>query len=175
GSGVGTSGSLSSVHLPAPVKALVLQQVTKGYNDTFWIAAGIVLLGFPLSLLLRRAPRPGDVRAYGRRTLGQGIVLGAAALWVRRNPDALNGHSPLAPAPMFAALARGAQERLRTGMTVMRLGTNAAGLLPQDPLPVWLWALVALGGAAALAGLAFCFAQGLHTPTPPPLPVPHIP
>jgi EmrB/QacA subfamily drug resistance transporter len=173
GASLGTSGSLSGAHLPASIKTLLLQQVTKGYQDTFWIAAGIVLLGFPMAVLLRRARRPEEVHAYGLRQLRHGIVLGAAALWVERNPGALDGRwrrLPVGPGPAFQALARAAQERLRTGITILHMGTNAAGLLPNQPLPAWRRGLALLALAAAVVGLAFCFAHGLQTSTPPALP-----
>lgn len=174
-SSVTNSGTLSNAHLPPAIKTILLQQVTKGYVDTFWIAAGVVLLGLPLALLLRKALRPDVVRSYGLRQLSQGIVLGSAARWIARNPDALNGRTPrlgIKPEQAQQLLARAARARLQTGITIMRMGTNAAGLVPKAPLPGWLVGLVVVVFGAALVGLAICFSHGLQTPTIPTLPIP---
>jgi hypothetical protein len=54
-------------------------------------------------------------------------------------------------------------------MTILRMGTNAAGLVPTEPLPWWLWSLVAVTAAGALIGLVICFSHGLQTPPAPTL------
>jgi EmrB/QacA subfamily drug resistance transporter len=167
-----SSGSVSGAHLPDAVKTVLLQQVAKGFDDTFWIAAGLVLLGIPVAMTLRKALRPEVVRAYGLRQLSQGIVLGAAARWVERRPESVNGHGPGLPTEPRRArqvLTEAAGERLQTGMTVLRMGTNAAGLVPTSPLPWWLWSLVALTSVGAVIGLVICFSHGLQPPTVPTL------
>jgi MFS family permease len=65
GAAAAAGGSnLAAAHLPPQVKAMVLEQATKGFDDTFWVAAGLIALAFPLTILLRRALRPQEVRRY---------------------------------------------------------------------------------------------------------------
>ena len=134
GSGVPGSGDFASAHLPPAVKTVLLEQATKGFNETFWVGAGLVLIAFPMTLLLRRALTPEAVRSYAVRQASEGIVLGMAALKLR------DGHfngSFLGTADRpaaFKVFAGAAMTRLQKAMTLLKAGTNASGLVPQPGL-----------------------------------------
>lgn len=168
----GSSG-LAGAHLPHAVKALLLEQVARGYDDTFWIAAGITVLAFPMALLLRRAQRPEAVRAYGMRQLREALLLGVAAHWVDRRRVSGNGSangSPALPGLSRQALARAGLTRLESARTILRMGTGAAGLLPQAPLSRTYKVLVVAIAVAALAVMVVLVLHGAQKPTVPSLP-----
>jgi MFS family permease len=161
GAAAGSGGGLASVHLPPAVQAMLLAQVAKGFDDTFWVTVGLSLICFPMALLLRRSLRPEAVRAYALRQLAEGVILGAA---VRR----LNGR--LGPGANQELLAGGARARLQRGFTILRAGTSASGLVPQAPVSLALWALFAVLLVAALVGSVLVVLHGIQTPVVPPLP-----
>jgi EmrB/QacA subfamily drug resistance transporter len=134
GAGVPSSGDLASANLPPAVKTILLEQATKGFNETFWVGAGLVVIAFPMTLLLRRALTPEAVRSYAIRQASEGIVLGMAALKLR---DGRSNGSFLAgvdrPA-VFKVFAGAAMARLQKAMTLLKAGTNASGLVPQPGL-----------------------------------------
>lgn len=70
GASVSGAGGLAAAHLPPAVKALLLTQVTKGFDETFWVTVGLALLGLPLTLLLRRAPAPAENSNPGQQAAG---------------------------------------------------------------------------------------------------------
>src|SRR5262249_60926635 len=92
GAAASTGGGLAKLQLPAGVKTVLLAQVAKGFDDTFWLMAGMTLLCFPMALLLRRPLRPAAVRAFGFRQLTEGVILGAAARRVGANGSPAHGH-----------------------------------------------------------------------------------
>ena len=164
-SGAGIGGA----HIPAPLKSYLLTQAAKGYDDTFWVTVGLVLLGFPLALLLRKAIPPEEVRAYAMQQLGQGLILGAAARRVR--DGRLNGLTGKIDRPSaYRLLAASATRRLETGGMLIRAGTAAAGLVPKNGLSRRHRAVVAVVFLAALAGLVVAFLHGYQTPVVPPPP-----
>jgi EmrB/QacA subfamily drug resistance transporter len=161
GASASTGAGLAGANLPAGVKAVLLAQVAKGFDDTFWVTVGLSLICFPLALLLRRSLRPDAVRAYALRQLAEGVILGAAA---RR----LDGR--LAPHASRELLAGGARSRLERGFTILRAGTSASGLVPQSPLSPVLWVLFVVLLLAALAGSVLAVLHGSQPPAVPPLP-----
>jgi hypothetical protein len=164
------SSSLAGAHLPNAVKTVLLQQVAKGYDDTFWIAAGITVLAFPLALLLRRAQRPEVVRAYGMRQLREALLLGVAAHWVdgqKSNGNGSGNGALAAPGLSRQSLARAGLSRLQTATTVLKLGTTAAGLLPQQPISDRHKALVAVVTVLALAVMVVLVLHGVQKPAVP--------
>jgi EmrB/QacA subfamily drug resistance transporter len=161
GAAAASGEGLAGAHLPAAVKTVLLAQVAKGFDDTFWVTAGLSLICFPLALLLRRSLRPEAVRAYALRQLAEGVILGAAA---RR----LNGR--LAAGTNRELVAGGARRRLQRGFTILRAGTSASGLVPQAPIAPALWALFAVLMVVALVGTVLLVLHGIQTPAVPPLP-----
>ncbi|HEY7201699.1 MAG TPA: DHA2 family efflux MFS transporter permease subunit [Candidatus Dormibacteraeota bacterium] len=163
------NGDIASVHLPAAVKNVLLAQVAKGYDNTFWVTVGLSLICFPMALLLRRSLRPQAVRAYALRQLAEGVILGAAARRLER------GELPAGSVDRgtaWTALADGARSRLQRGFTILRAGTNASGLVPQAPLSPVIWTLFAVFMVVALVGTAAAMAHGFQTPGVPRLPFP---
>jgi len=161
GATASAGAGLNGVQLPAAVKAMLLAQVAKGFDDTFWVTVGLSLICFPLALLLRRSLRPEAVRAYALRQLAEGVILGAAA---RR----LNGR--LTAPGSRELLAGGARSRLQRGFTILRAGTSASGLVPQAPISTALWMLFGVLLVAALIGSVLAVLHGSQTPVVPPLP-----
>src|SRR5215472_11616722 len=161
GSAAASGSGLAGAHLPPAVESMLLAQVAKGFDDTFWVTAGLSLICFPMALLLRRSLRPEAVRAYALRQLAEGVILGAA---VRR----LDGR--LGPSANRELLASGARARLQRGFTILRAGTTASGLVPQAPISPALWAVFAVLLAAALVGSVLVVLHGAQPPVVPPLP-----
>jgi EmrB/QacA subfamily drug resistance transporter len=163
------SGNLAAAHLPPGLKALLLQQAARGFDETFWITTGLAVLGFPLTLLLRRALRPEQVRAFALSQLGQGVVLGAAARRVR--DGGLNGLSGrIAPDEAFRTLAAAATQRLDRGLTLLKAGTNAAGLVPQPRLSLRRRLSFAILLGVSLAAALAAVVHGYQTPSVPAAP-----
>jgi EmrB/QacA subfamily drug resistance transporter len=164
-----SASNLSGAHLPAPIKALLLQQATKGFDDTFWVSAGLTFLAFPMTILLRRALRPQEVRTYALRQLAEGIVLGAAARRLR--DEDRNGLSPrVASGTALPVLSSAALGRLRRGQMLLRAGTSAGGLVPR-PGPS-LAARISFAAVAVLALVAMVMAvtYGYRSPQVPAVP-----
>jgi hypothetical protein len=160
------SQNLAAVHLPPPIKAIVLEQATKGFDDTFWVAAGLVVLAFPLTLLLRRAARPQEVRRYALRQLTEGIVLGAAARRLRRDgPRQRVEQGRAEPVLSQAALAR-----LRRGQALLRGGTAAGGLMPKRRPGLLTGVSFAVLTVAAVIAMVAATSYGYRTPDVPSLP-----
>src|SRR5207249_5968290 len=102
----GASSSSGLGRLPAGIRPVVLAQVAKGFDQTFWISLAFVLLAFPMALLLRRALKPRDVRAYALKQLAEGVVLGTAARYLRdRRPRTISRRIDPAAAVEFLAEA----------------------------------------------------------------------
>jgi MFS family permease len=57
GASIGTGGGLAAAHLPPALKAMLMAEATRGFQDTFLVTAALTLVCFPMALLLRRAPR----------------------------------------------------------------------------------------------------------------------
>jgi MFS family permease len=144
----GSTASLAALNLPPQIKDILLQQASKGFDATFLIAAGLGVLCLPGAFLLQRARSAKEVRDYAVGQLRQGVVLGTAALRVR--DDGAGRLSPEASESAFSALARSGKARIDKAAMLMRLGTNAGGLVPRPPLSPRLKAAV---GAAAMVGL----------------------
>jgi EmrB/QacA subfamily drug resistance transporter len=149
----GSTASLAALNLPPQIKDILLQQASKGFDATFLIAAGLGALCLPGALLLQRARSAKEVRDYAVGQLRQGVVLGTAALRVR--DDAAGRLSPETSESAFSALARSGKARIDKAALLMRLGTNAGGLVPRAPMSRQLKAAV---GAAAVVGLIFAVA-----------------
>lgn len=149
----GGSGNLAGLHLPAAVKAVLLAQAAKGFDDAFWVTAGLSLVCFPMALLLRRALRPSVVRGYALKQLAEGIILGAAARRLRDGePAGLDAD--------YESLSGAADSRLRRGLQVLRAGTNASGLVPQPALSLVLKAAFVVLMIVALTGTVLTVAHG---------------
>ncbi|HXM55872.1 MAG TPA: MDR family MFS transporter [Candidatus Dormibacteraeota bacterium] len=151
-------GDAAAVHLPAAVKTMLLAQVAKGYDNTFWVTVGLSLICFPMALLLRRSLRPQAVRAYALRQLAEGVILGAAARRLSRR--GLPSPASVDPDAARAVLAGSARSRLERGFLLLRSGTNASGLVPQAPLSPVVWTLFVVGTAIALAGTVVAVLHG---------------
>jgi EmrB/QacA subfamily drug resistance transporter len=163
------ASNLASAHLATPIKHLLLQQTTKGFDDTFWVAAGLTLLAFPLALLLRRALRREEVRAYALRQLAGGVVLGAAARRLRDAPAGSLSHE-LDSAAAVPVIAGAALARLHTGLVLLRAGTGASGLVPRPGPSLGLRLTVGLAAAVAVFGMVAASAYGLRASPVPQLP-----
>jgi EmrB/QacA subfamily drug resistance transporter len=169
--GGASSSGVTAAKLPAGIRSIVLAQMAKGFDDTFWISLGFVLLAFPMALMLRRALEPQVVRSYGLKQLAEGLVLGAAARYVRDgSARALSGRIDRASA--FQSLADAATGRLQKGLTVIQAGTSASGLVPQRGPSRGLRAAFAIVLALALVGIVLAVAHGYQTPQVPALPHP---
>jgi hypothetical protein len=173
GASASVGGNLASSHLPAALKTMLEAQVARGFDDTFWVAAGLSLVAFPMAVLLRRPLRPEVVRAFALRQLGEGIVLGAAARRLDARAGARNGTAPRVESRAAqAVLTEGARARLGRGFSMLRAGTNAAGLVPQPPVSPVVRAVFVLTLVAALVGTAVLIAHGYQAATVPRLPLP---
>ncbi len=175
GASASAGGGLAKVQLPAGVKIVLLAQVAKGFDDTFWLMAGMTLLCFPMALLLRRPLRPAAVRAFALRQLTEGVILGAAARRVGANGSSAHGNGlrPLVASPSaYEVLAGAARGRLRKGLAIIRGGTNAAGLVPQPPLSLRIRIFFVVVLVAALVGTTLAVAHGYQTPAVPRLSIP---
>ncbi|TMC11213.1 MAG: DHA2 family efflux MFS transporter permease subunit [Chloroflexi bacterium] len=167
GAAAAAGGSnLAAAHLPPQVKAMVLEQATKGFDDTFWVAAGLIALAFPLTILLRRALRPQEVRRYALRQLTEGIVLGAAARRLRRAAPSAR----LEPERAVPVLSQEALTRLRKGQTLLRAGTAAGGLVPRPRPGLATRVSFAVVVVAAVVAMVAATAHGYRTPVVPSLP-----
>jgi EmrB/QacA subfamily drug resistance transporter len=161
GSAASSGGGLAGAHLPVAVKSMLLAQVARGFDDTFWVTVGLSLICFPMALLLRRSLRPEAVRAYALRQLAEGVLLGTAA---RRLDGALPRHASR------GRLVGGARSRLERGFTLLDAGTRASGLVPQAPVSPALWVLFAVMLVAALIGSVVAVLHGAQAPAVAPLP-----
>jgi hypothetical protein len=162
--------SLASAHLPAGIKSILLEQATKGFTDAFWVAAGLTALAFPLTILLRRALRPQEVRSYAMRQLGEGIILGAAARRLRER-EAEGAPTPrVPPATALPVLSAAALARLRLGQTLLRAGTAAGGLVPQPGASLAKRVSFAVAAVLAVSVMAAATAYAYRTPSVPSLP-----
>jgi EmrB/QacA subfamily drug resistance transporter len=172
GAAVPASGSnLAAAHLPAAIKNMLLEQATKGFTDTFWVSAGLIVLAFPMTLLLRRALQPQEVRQYAMRQLTEGIVLGAAA---RRLRSALPTARPVDQDGAVPVLRQAALGRLRLGQTLLRAGTAASGLVPQRGPGLLTRASFAVLAVAAVIVMVMAISHGYQTPSVPALPHPAL-
>jgi EmrB/QacA subfamily drug resistance transporter len=153
-------------HIPAAVKAYLLEQVAKGYDQTFWFTVGIMLLGFPAALFLGRALRPQEIRTYAMKQFKDGFVLGMAARRVRDGP--LNGLTrQIDVSAAYRLLASSATQRLQAAAQLIQMGPNAAGLVPRKALSFGHRVAVGLFAVGAAAGLVISLAQAFQTPTIP--------
>lgn len=167
-----SGGGLAATNLPHSVKAVLLSQVARGFDDAFWVSAGLALICFPMVLLLRRPLPPEVVRAFGLRQLAEGVILGAAARRIGSNRlrPSPNGTGPsLDQHGAYEVLAHSARSRLDRGLTVLRAGTNAAGMVPQAPLSIALRVLFLVLLVAALIGTVVVVGHGYG-----PADVPHL-
>jgi hypothetical protein len=119
-----------------------------------------------MALLLRKAMRPDEVRAYAINQLGQGLILGAAAQRLR--DGRLNGLTgKIDRLSAFRLLATSATRRLETAGTLIRAGTAASGLVPRNGLSRPYRALVGIVFLAALVGMVVAFVHGFQAPVVP--------
>jgi EmrB/QacA subfamily drug resistance transporter len=157
-------------HVPAPIKAYLLDQVAKGFDQTFWVTVGVMLIGFPAALLLGRALRPGEVRSFALTQLRQGLTLGLAAR--RMRDGTLNGVTrQMDAAAAYRVLAGSATSRLRSATQLLQVGTSASGLVPTPGISYARRAAIVLFAAAAAVGLVISLVHGLQTPDIPNPPV----
>src|SRR5438309_873300 len=112
--------------LPEGLRSFVLQQVAKGYDETFWVSLIFVLPAFPMALMLRRALKPQVVRSYALKQLAEGVILGAAARYLRAGSGRAVSRF-IDPAMAFEFLASAAVARLQKGLTLIQAGTSASG------------------------------------------------
>ncbi|HEY4864021.1 MAG TPA: DHA2 family efflux MFS transporter permease subunit [Candidatus Dormibacteraeota bacterium] len=169
---VSAGGNLAAAHLPAPIKTILLNQAAKGFDDTFWVSAGFVVIAFPITLLLRRALTPQAVRSYAVRQASEGIVLGLAALRLR--DGRLNGSSPakLDSGQAFKVFAGAAVGRLQKAMTLFNAGTNASGLVPQPRISLPRRVAFVIILVAALGASVLFIVHGYQPPSVPSIPAP---
>jgi EmrB/QacA subfamily drug resistance transporter len=165
-----TGGDLAAAHLPAAIKTIVLNQAAKGFDDTFWVSAGFVVIAFPMTLLLRRALTPQAVRSYAVRQASEGIVLGLAALRLR--DGRLNGSTPpkMDSGQAFKVFAEAAVARLQKSLTLFKAGTNASGLVPQPRISVPRRVAFVIILLAALGAAVVSIVHGYQPPTVPSIP-----
>lgn len=161
----GSTANLATLNLPPEIKDIILKQATNGFNATFLVAAGLGVLCLPASLLLQRARSTKEVRDYAVGQLRQGVTLGAAALRVR---DGAEGRlSEEATEGAFNALARSGKARIEKGALLLRLGSNAGGLLPKTPMSPALKAAVGVAAVVGLAATVIGFVHAFQTPDVP--------
>ncbi len=169
GAAVSTGANLAAANLPPAIKTVLLQQAAKGFDDAFWVGAGLVVMAFPMTLLLRRALDPAVVRSYGIKQISEGIVLGVAALQLR--DGRLRGAvARINTAEAFRVLAAGAMSRLQRGLTLLKMGTNAAGLVPQPGLSRGRRAAFGVLLVCSVVLCAGALVRGYQTPEVPALP-----
>jgi hypothetical protein len=167
----GSNGSnLAAAHLPASIKVLLLQQTSRAFDDTLWVTVGLVALAFPMTILLRRALRPQEVRSYALRQLAEGVVLGAAARHLRGG-SASGLSRRIDPTAAVQVLSAAALARLNRGQTLLRAGTGATGLVPQRGLSVGRRLSFGLVTVLAVIALGAAVAHGYRTADVPRLPV----
>ncbi|HKF76694.1 MAG TPA: MDR family MFS transporter [Candidatus Dormibacteraeota bacterium] len=168
GASGGLGSNLAAAHLPAPIKTVLLQQTAHAFDDTFWVSLGLTALAFPLTILLRRALRPPEVRAYAMRQLAEGVVLGAAARHLREGSR--TGLSwRVDPAAAAQVLGGAALARLRKGQTLLRAGTAASGLVPRPGPSLATRVSFAVVAAVALVVMGMATVHGYRTPQVPQL------
>lgn len=161
----GNTSTIASLKLPEELKTIILQQATKGFDDTFWVAAGIGMLCFPAAFLLQRARSAREVHAYAKKQMEVGILLGAAAQRVR---DGVDGRIQEADAQvLYSSLAGSAKARLRQGAMMMRMGSNAGGMVPRQPMSNHLKVMVAAATVVGVGGAIFGIAKGYQPPSVP--------
>jgi len=161
----GNTGSIASLNVPGPLKTVLLQQATHGFNDTFWVVAGLGMLCFPAAFLLQRARRGDEVRAYAKKQIEVGVLLGAAAQRVR---DGAGGRIQGADADMlYTSLKGSAKARLQQGALMMRMGSNAGGMVPRQPMSNALKAMIGAAAVIGLAGAVLGIVKGYQTPNVP--------
>ncbi len=157
-------------HIPPAIQHFVLQQVAKGYDQTFWFTVGVMLLGFPAAFLLGRALRADEVRSYAVQQLKDGFVLGMAARRMRDGP--LNGLTKRIDVPAaYQLLASSATQRLQLGTRLMRMGPTGSGLIPHPGFSTVRMLLVAVFSIGAVVGLAIASAHAFQTPSVPGPPI----
>ncbi|HZV49560.1 MAG TPA: DHA2 family efflux MFS transporter permease subunit [Candidatus Dormibacteraeota bacterium] len=163
-----SGGGIASAHLSAPLQHYLLTQVARGFDDAFWVALGLSMLCFPMALLLRRAMRPGEVRAYALKRLAEGIVLVLAVRRLRAGGlDRLGLH--LDPAAV-RSISAAAAARLEDAVVLLRAGTAAAGLVPQPRLSLPRRVGVGVTLVAAVVCMALAIGHGYQAPQVPPPP-----
>jgi EmrB/QacA subfamily drug resistance transporter len=165
-----TGGDLAAAHLPPAIKTIVLDQAAKGFNDTFWVSVGFVVIAFPMTLLLRRALSPGAVRSYAVRQASEGIVLGMAALRMRDGGLDGSAAGKLDAGQAFRVFAEAAATRLQRAVTLLKAGTYASGLVPQPGLSLPRRVAFAVVLVAALVASAASIVHGYRPPSVPSLP-----
>jgi EmrB/QacA subfamily drug resistance transporter len=173
-----SGGGLASAHLPAAVKTIVLAEAARGFDDAFWVSVGLSLICFPMIVLLRRPLRPEVVRAFGLRQLAEGVILGVAARRIAADgfsPSANGARRSLDLPDAYEVLVDSARSRLRRGFTVLRAGTNAAGLVPQPPLSFAVRALFAVLVVVALTASVLAVVHGYQPAEVPRLSLPPKP
>ncbi len=161
----GNTSSIASLHLPEELKTIILQQATKGFDDTFWIAAGIGMLCFPAAFLLQRARSADEVRAYAKKQIEMGVLLGSAAQRLRVGVDGRIGGADAKA--LYSSMAGSAKGRLRQGALMMRMGSNAGGMVPRRPMSTRLKVMFAAATVIGVAGAIFGIAKGYQPPSVP--------
>jgi len=170
GASASAGGGLASVHLPPAVKGVLLAQAARGFDDTFWVMAGLTLLCFPMALLLRRPLTPAAVRAYGLRQLTEGVILGAAARRVGSMGSSLTSNGlrrTVSSQTAFEVLAASARGRLQRGLAILRGGSGAGGQVPQPALSPIIRLFFVVVMAAALVGMVLAVGHGYQAPVVP--------
>jgi EmrB/QacA subfamily drug resistance transporter len=166
-----SGGGIASAHLPAPLRHYLLAQVARGFEDTFWVALGLSMLCFPIALLLRRAMRPDEVKAYALKRFAEGVVL---ALAVRRlRMGGFDRPEPLASPAATRSVSVAATTRLQEAAALLKAGTVASGLVPQPRLSPLRRIGVGAIAVAAVTCMVFAIGRGYQTPQPPPPPAIH--
>jgi len=161
----GNTSSIANANLPEPLKTIILQQATKGFDNTFWVAAGIGMLCFPAAVMLQRARSGDEVRAYAKKQIEVGVLLGAAAQRVRGGVDGrIRGTDAQV---LYTSLAGSAKARLRQGSLLMRMGSNGGGMVPRVPMSNRLKVVVVAATVIAVGAAVFGIARGYQTPNVP--------
>ncbi|MFZ0216637.1 MAG: MFS transporter, partial [Candidatus Dormiibacterota bacterium] len=161
----GNTSSIASLKVPAALKNVILEQATKGFDATFWIAAGLGMLCFPAAFLLQRALKPQEVRDYAVTQMEQGVLLGTAAQRVR---EGAGGRIHGAEAQtMFGSLSGAAKGKLQQGMMLMRMGANAGGLVPRQPMSGPLKVMIVLATIIGVGCAVLGIVKGFQTPEVP--------
>ncbi len=166
-----SGGGIASAHLPAPLQHYLLAQVARGFDDTFWVALGLSMLCFPMALLLRRAMRPEEVKAYALKRFAEGVVLTLAARRLRAND--LGHLGPRVDPTAVRSVSTAAATRLQQAAVLLKAGTAASGLVPQPQLSPLRRMGVGVVAAAAVVCMALAIGhgyQGSQIPPPPAIP-----
>ena len=161
----GNTSTIASLNLPAQLKTSSCSRRPRASTTRSWSPPASACSAFPAPFLLQRARSAREVHAYAKKQMEVGILLGAAAQRVREGVD---GRIQEADAQvLYSSLAGSAKARLRQGAMMMRMGSNAGGMVPRQPMSNHLKVMVAAATVIGVGGAIFGIAKGYQPPSVP--------